>query len=748
MNKTLRFGFSITLLLLGITLSAQQFERIYDIPVNINNETLYNAWAGGLNSCQFSHLDANMDGKKDLFIFDKTNSRISIYLNMDDTPGSINYKYTADYNHLFPTGIRNWAFMRDMNCDGKEDLLINSGGGFKIHWNTSTSSLSFNSTPTNSIQALYQTQSGSFTANIYSVAQDISAFEDIDNDGDIDAITWTENANSLYLFINMAVENGDCSTYQFVCRGMCYGMLNEAPDSFDIYTGISSSCFQDVINPRSLEEERESNRHVGGTIMVVDLDQNGIKDLVLGDVGNSDLVAVPLTESTIGRDSAMHVIYDFPATYSNTIPVDLKLYPAGYYLDINNDGVKDMVVSSNSYSDSEDRFGIWLYTNNGYDDLPDFEFVQNDFLQEQQIDLGSGAFPVVVDIDNDGKKDLLISNIKYYDGINSLTCRIAYYKNIGTANSPAFEPENDNWLDIPSHNWRGAYPAFGDLDGDGDIDLLLGDQDGTIHFFRNTAAQGQPHEFVLIENSLKNNNGAVIDVGQFSVPQIVDLNNDGLNDLIVGEYNGNINYYENIGTSADFSFQHKKDTLGTVLATNILGIQGKSVPHFFKNNQNQWELIMGTETGQINHYNNIDNNLEGSFNLLTNTFEGIRDGERSSVFLADITGDGLRELFVGNLGGGIGIYRGLVVDIDENKTQQSFNIYPNPASDILTIYSTDLEHETGVITIYDAMGRVVTFEEMRGSTKQMNTHQLPTGLYILNLKSKKINATQRFIVQH
>jgi hypothetical protein len=723
----------------------QGLQRVYDVPMTVNGQTLHNAWAGGLNSCQVSQFDANLDGKKDLFIFDKTNSRISVYLNEDDTPGVISYKYTAAYNHAFPTGLRNWAFMRDMNCDGKEDLLVNSGGGFRIYYSTSgNASLSFSPTPTLPIKALYEVEGGgSFQGNIYSVAPDISAFEDIDDDGDIDVITWTENANSLYLFINMAVENGDCSVPDFVCRGFCYGMVNEAPDSFELFTGEDFSCAIDVPNPRSSDENDDRNRHVGGTILVIDLDQNGIKDLILGDVGNNDLFALPLTDSSTGRDSAMYVVPNFPADYGNTIPVHLDIFPAGYYLDINNDGVKDLVVSSNAFSDAEDRHSMWLYLNNGQNDLPEFEFIQDDFLQSEQLDLGTGAYPVIADIDQDGKPDLFVSNYRYYDGLNAYTNRIHYYRNTGTSSQPAFELVDDNWLNMAEHNWRGVYPAFGDLDGDGDMDLILGDLDGSLHYFRNEGNGS----FELIETQLKDHLNAVIDVGQFSTPQLVDLNDDGKLDLAIGEYNGNINYYENNGTTQNPSFIHRADTLGNIVATSILGIQGKSVPHFFKNASGQWELLIGSETGQINHYRNVSGNLNGTFELVTLTYMNIIDGERSAPFVADIDGDGLKEMLVGNFGGGLGYYKGVVVSANELTHPMRIMIYPNPTRDQLTIQIDELQHEKAQLMIVDAIGRIVHQELMTQQPHVLQLSHLQAGVYFINVRSEFYNATERIIIQ-
>lgn len=748
MNKFIALGISFMLILCSIRTNAQQFQRQYDIPFYHNGVQLYNPLAAGLNSCQISHLDVNLDGKKDLFIFDKTNSRISIYLNMDDTPGAINYKFTMEYNHAFPTGLRNWAFARDMNCDGKEDIITNVGGGFRIFWNTSEGSLTFNQTPFGSVQALYDIEFGQeYFANVYSVAPDISAFEDYDNDGDIDAITWTENASALYLYVNMAVENGDCSVPAFECKSMCYGMLNEAPDSFQIYTGTAFNCFINVEDPRSAEGEREANLHVGGTVALIDLDQNGIKDIILGDVGNNDLLAVPLMDASNGRDSAMYVVHNFPSTYSSTIPVNLPFFPAAYYLDINNDGIKDLVVSSNSFVDAEDRHSMWLYLNNGQDDLPDFEFVQNDFLQDQQIELGSGAYPVVFDIDNDGKKDLLICNLKYYNGVNNYQHRIHYYRNIGTANNPSFELEDDDWLGISTHGWKGTYPTFGDLDGDGDDDLIVGDQDGVLHYFTNIADAGQASAFLLYDMLMTDNTNTVIDVGQFSVPQLVDLSGDGLNDLIIGEYNGHINYYQNIGTAEQHSFQYVIDSLGHVAATSILGIQGKCVPNFYKNEQGLWELLMGTETGQINHYNNIEGNLLTNFNLVTTTYENIREGERSSVFLEDIDNDGIKDLFVGNMGGGIGIYKGFPVNIEETKVERVFKLYPNPARDFIQIELEESPSSITTISIYDATGRLIKQQRTNSKISAVSTQDIPVGLYVITLQSDKLIRSERLLIQ-
>jgi hypothetical protein len=113
--------------------------RSYTTPVSADGFYLQNPWAGGLNSCQFSRIDANGDGNKDIFVFDRIGSRISIFINMGDVQGDTYYRYTREYNAGFPTGLTNWVLLRDYNCDGKEDIFANYYSGIKLWKNTSSS---------------------------------------------------------------------------------------------------------------------------------------------------------------------------------------------------------------------------------------------------------------------------------------------------------------------------------------------------------------------------------------------------------------------------------------------------------------------------------------------------------------------------------------------------------------------------------------------------------------------------------
>ena len=65
------------------------------------------------------------------------------------------------------------------------------------------------------------------------------------------------------------------------------------------------------------------------------------------------------------------------------------------------------------------------------------------------------------------------------------------------------------------------------------------------------------------------------------------------------------------------------------------------MPFFFKGENDLWQLLIGSETGQVNHYNQVEGNILGSFTLVAETFEGVVEGERSAVSYMDFTNDGI-----------------------------------------------------------------------------------------------------------
>ena len=88
-----------------------------------------------------------------------------------------------------------------------------------------------------------------------------------------------------------------------------------------------------------------------------------------------------------------------------------------------------------------------------------------------------------------------------------------------------------------------------DMDGDGDLDLLVGEASGNMNFYRNDGAKSAPL-FALISESFED-----IKVGRRSAPHLADLDGDGDLDLLVGTDEGGLVLFRNTGSRAAWRFE-------------------------------------------------------------------------------------------------------------------------------------------------------------------------------------------------
>lgn len=115
--------------------------------------------------------------------------------------------------------------------------------------------------------------------------------------------------------------------------------------------------------------------------------------------------------------------------------------------------------------------------------------------------------------------------------------------------------------DYPEYNYR-AYPCFADMDGDGETELLMGSHDGYV-YYSDILYSERLH--ASVPQKLMDEQGEPIQVSGFSAPQMADITGDGNLDLIVGADDGNIYWYEYNGNYVNKGPLLKTDIPGQVL---------------------------------------------------------------------------------------------------------------------------------------------------------------------------------------
>jgi hypothetical protein len=720
------------------------------ITVLESGKVLKNPWAGGLNSCMFSQMDLNFDSKQDLIVFDKVNNFgygiLRCFLNKGGV-GQTKYVYDAWYTGKFPK-VEQWVYFYDYNNDTKADIFTYAIGGIKVYRNTSSGgNISFqlqkpllytNYTPTMSPTMI----------NIYASQVVIPALADQDGDGDMDIINFSSSGYQIEHQKNLSVEKGyGLDSLIFETTDYTWGDIIENNCSLVLNQYMTKPGNNSETNPN------KTSLHSGACLMCFDRDGDGDQDLIMGDISCN---AVNYAENG-GTPSTSHVIDttklypNYPAKASTQV-VKITNFPCTYYLDIDNDNKKDLIASPSAIN-SENYKSVWYYRNSSTTSTVNFSFVQNNFLQDEMIEVGEGAYPVLIDIDADGLKDLIIGNTGYFT-VNTAQTALTYYRNVGTLSKPTYSLITRDYAGVSTfaitNSLYAVVPAFGDLDGDGDVDMILADYYGKIAWYENTGGFGNPCNFSIFKNNYFN-------LGSISspYPQIIDVNRDGKNDLLVGTRNGKLSYFQNTGSITTPTFVLQTNFFGKVYVKRdaiAFGSDGSCSPFMFDVG-GSYKLLCGSMSGYLYYYDNIDGNLSGTFNAVDTTVNYINDGLRSAVQYEDLNNDGKRDLIIGNYSGGLSFYssKNYFIGISElnNNLDESLSVYPNPATNYIEIKSNDALVEKIEITLMDMLGKTVMSRSVNASGLSIQTENFSRGVYLLKVdtyQEKQQKSTYKKIV--
>jgi|FLOH01.1.fsa_nt_gi hypothetical protein len=724
----------IVIITLLPTLSFGQLQLVrYDsIPVTEGSFPLINAWAGGFNSPQFSEIDLNGDGINDLFAFERNwYGMVKTFINFG-TNDQVDYVYDAGYQHKFPA-MHNWTLLADYNCDGKNDIFTSVPAGAAVYRNDYDPVSGLNFTL---VAPLLLSKSSLGLTPLYVSPPDIPAIKDIDGDGDMDILSFDVLGNAMMFHKNMSVEKYDnCNSLEFDLDSECWGYFSES--SLDNTITLFDTCSN--VSTKTTNDDR----HAGSATLAIDLNGNGLQDLLIGDISYNNIVSLN-NGGTIENSSMISQDANFP---SYSTPVDLTVFPAAYYLDVNNDEKKDLLISPNNPNTSENFNNIWYYKNVGTESVPDFEFQNYNFLQGEMIDVGEGARPVFFDANSDGLLDIVIGNFGYFVSSNTFESKLALLLNTGTLTIPSFDLVERDYAGLASLNINSVYPSFGDLDNDGDKDMIIGDEEGHLHYFINTAGAGLPAEFSLSKPNYMN-----IDVGETAMPQLVDVNHDEKLDLLVGERSGTIAYFENIGSTDNASFNSSptNDLFGDIDVMPEC-CSGYSSPFLTVDSVGDNLLYVGSEQGMLYQFNNIEGNLNGSFNLVDSLF---LSGLNVTISGADLNNNGSTELIYGEYAGGIAVLKKgnpKWISIKENNINTfEVDIFPNPAkSSIYLQMKTRTPYQIIEVQLQNFLGQVISTHQYTYSGNKINIDLIDTspGIYFIHIQTEGFLCTKKLVVR-
>ncbi len=745
-NTLLKIIFPIFCLINGIVCSSQFFSLEQDNTIQViqNNDTLLNPWTGGFNAAQISKIDLNNDQIEDLFVFDRSSNKVITFLYENNQ-----FIYAPKFEKYFPKNLSNWVLLRDYNNDGKKDIFSYISGGIGVWKNTSNSNeisftpLTFFQSSINSYVSYLLSYQYNNDYNIYVISSDIPSISDIDDDGDIDILNFGVQGSRIEYHQNQAADlNLPLDTLIFEMKNTCWGHFSES--GLSNTCNLFDTCFQNVPSPQDTLNILKNNRHSGSTVLALDLNNDQVKDLILGDVSYSNIVAL-FNDNTGVNMNTSFVSQD--TTFPNySVPTDLHLFPGTFFEDVDHDGIKDLIVSPNSNGDSEDKESIWFYKNFGANTLPQFYLQDKNFLQKNTLEVGRESKPILVDINNDQLQDLLIANFGEFDLSVPIHYRsyIESYVNIGTSQNPIFSKSSSDFQNISSLiNDINLIPTFGDLDGDGDLDAIVGDYSGKIHFLENISSNPSVMNLIVGASPLNDALNNIFDFGFSAHPTLFDIDNDNDLDLIIGEAIGNLNFLENIGDSLNFNFELRNESFGGVDVSEWWTNIGTSAPVFHLNN-NLIELYVGSKSGAIFKYDNITNNLSGNFNLVDSNYQELYLGSYSSPAIYDLNNDSLLDFIIGNKRGGLSYFRGtndstLSSFLINNNSILNLKIFPNPSKNIIQI---DNLHNTIKYEILTNYGSIIK----KGSTNgKVNIEFLSNGIYFLKLKTKFNQQVLKFV---
>lgn len=675
--------------------SENLYREISGIIIKDLTDNLSNAFSGGHNNIEHQLVDIDGDEDLDLFFLDSDG-----YYGFYENTGNKNAPVFTLSEKIFDgIEIKNWFYFVDIDNDNDFDLFTGSDADYiKLILNQGTFTMpefiTYKDTLLSSEDSPISSEFGSNPL-----------FYDVDSDGDFDFISGN-SAGTVTFYENI----GDAESY-----------------SFKFVTNL----WQDLIiisAPASFE------KHGASSLEFADIDNDSDPDLFWGDFFSKSIYYIRNDGTATNPD--MNVLFNIYPQNEDSIRTSGFNMPR--LADIDGDNDLDLFVSV--LFDPTVPQGLMYFENDGTILSDNFLLMTKDLLKT--LDVKTNSVPYFVDIDSDADQDLFIGSLDNPFG------KLFYFENTGSTTQPEFTLIDSSFIDQDYS--ISVYPAFGDVNGDDDYDLLIGNFDGKISFYENFGNVNSPS--FLFQNFLSNNTGATIDVGTFARPLLIDIDSDNDLDLISGKFNGKFSFFRNVGTNTSFSFEEDTSYF------SVIDIGDNSNPFLIDyDNDGDYDLFSGDHNGFINYFRNDGNNINPVWILVSNNFLEADLGIDLSPFFIDIDNDTDDDLLVGNAKGGLFFYRNnLITEVESFILPQNYQLtvesFPNPFNpEVNFILSGIGSRDELEVSIFNILGEKIE-ELFKGSTFNSelkinwNARTFSSGVYLVRASSLNQSVIKKIIL--
>ena len=556
---------------------------------------------GGLDVPRPQFVDIDADGDLDLFVQEYSN--FIWFFENTGKPAAPKYEWRTDrYQNL---EVGEWYRFVDLDGDGDADLLGEQPFS-NIRW--------------------YRNVGGKTAAKFEAAAplQDTDGQLLLLDRQNIPAIVDLDCDNRLDFFIGRV--EGTVTRYEAEAPGAArFAFITDRFEDIEIIGGGGDA---------EGGGSGPTTRHGANALAFADFDGDKDLDLFWGDFFEAGVLLIQNVGRTCSTPSFQidPVLLPYVQTSTRT-----SGYNAPAPVDVDSDGDLDFLMgviggSFNPVATSADNFYFWERTAADRLELRTRRLLNG-------IDLGSETIPALVDLDGDQDLDLIVGN--KIDPAQGDAGRLTVFMNDGTAKAPAFRQGQSLRLVDAFH----LAPAFGDLDGDGDQDMLVGTWNQDIRFFRNT---GTAREANWVEDA-----AATIRPPRVAsaTPALADIDGDRDLDLLVGQASGAIAFYRNDGSVKAPKFTLVSERL------DDLRVGRRSTPALVDlTGDGVLDLLVGRETGGAALYRNAGTRTTPRFVEVPEFALALPP--MSAPAVADLDGDGRLDVLSGTVSGGLVWLRG------------------------------------------------------------------------------------------